>query len=225
MLADFIETLTVLVEQIVLTFGVPGVALVALLENLFPPTPSEALYPLVGKMIYDGWSSIPVITIAGVLGSMMGALIFYTAGYRLGEERSRTAIEKLGTLRLGRLRLVIISVSDYERGMNLFRRYGGIIVFVARLMPLVHGVVSIPAGVVRMNLIVFMAYTAVGAALWIGPLTIFGFWLGDNWEQVLVWLDVYEYLIYALLLLAAAYLFWRRFRRQPSTDQQPGENP
>jgi len=225
-LADFIESLTVLLEQLVFTFGVPGVALVALLENLFPPTPSEALYPLFGKMAHDGWFSLPAIIAAGVIGSLTGALIFYTIGYRLGEARTRTAIDSLGTLRVGRLRVVIISQAQYEQGMNLFRRYGGRIVFIARLLPLVHGIVSIPAGVVRMNLLLFAFYTSLGAALWIAPLSLFGFWLGDNWEQVLIWLDVYEYLIYAVVLLLLAYYIFRRIRnrqRSTLTDQQPGE--
>lgn len=228
MLADFIEALTALVEQIVLTLGVPGVALVALLENLFPPTPSEALYPLVGKMVYDGWSTIPAIVVAGVLGSLTGALIFYSAGYRLGETRTRRAIQRLGTLKIWRLTVVIVSIQDYDNGMNLFRHYGGRIVFIARLMPLVHGVVSIPAGVVRMNLLLFMFYTALGAALWIGPLTLFGFWLGDNWEQVLAWLDVYESLVYALFFLLLAYYVFRRIVGRKSgsaADHQTGETP
>lgn len=210
MLSQLVQTVAKLVEWLVSTFGAPGVTLIALMENLFPPTPSETLYPLAGKMAYSGIISIPAIIAAGTVGSLIGSWFYYGIGYRLGEDGTRRLIGRFGTLRLLRLRIPIISLDDYERGLRLFRRYGGIIVFVARLMPLVHGIVSIPAGVVRMNRLRFSLYTALGAALWIAPLTVFGYWLGDNWEEILGWLDVYEDVI---LVLAAALLVLYVVRR------------
>jgi membrane protein DedA with SNARE-associated domain len=199
-LSQLVEAVAGFVERIVNAFGAPGVTLIALLENLFPPTPSETLYPLAGKLAFSGMISIPAIVIAGTFGSLVGSWVYYFLGYRLGEDGSRRLISRFGTLHLLRLKIPIISLDDYERGLRLFQRYGGIIVFIARLMPLVHGVVSIPAGVVRMNAVRFSFYTALGAALWIAPLTVFGYWLGDNWEDVLGWIDFYQN---AILLLAA----------------------
>lgn len=210
MLAEFIDSVTKLVENIVIRFGAPGVTLIAFFENLFPPTPSELLYPLAGKMASDGKTSLVAVVLAGVIGSIAGSLIYYSLGYRLGEAGVRDMIERLGTIRVSRLKIPIVTTEDYDRGLRLFRRYGSIIVFVARLMPLVHGVVSIPAGVVRMNLLLFCIYTALGAALWITPLAVFGYWLGNNWRDVLGWLNIYENVFIATLGLIVLLYFGRR---------------
>lgn len=214
MLVELIEGLTRGVEEVVKSFGAPGIWLIALLENLFPPTPSEALYPLAGKLAFDGQITLPEILVAGVLGSLTGALLYYSLGYWLGDVRVRRFIERYGRLNLGLFHLTIIGLEDYERGLALFAKRGGPIVFVARIMPLVHGVVSIPAGVVRMPLPQFIFYTVIGSAAWIGPLTLLGYWLGDNWEQVMYWLEVYEYAWYALIALALLLYIGYRLRRQ-----------
>lgn len=209
-MSNLVESITSLVERIIATFGAPGISLIALFENLFPPTPSEVLYPLAGKMAYAGKISVPAIIVAGTLGSLVGAIIYYTLGYRLGKTRARDMIVRYGTLKLLCFHIQLISVNDFERGVELFERYGSAIVLIARLMPFIHGVVSIPAGVIRMNIVLFMLYTAVGAALWIAPLTIFGYWLGDNWRQVLAWMDTYQNSILVLVaVILAAYVIRR----------------
>lgn len=213
MLTGLIEGVAHFLEQIVGAFGAPGITLVALFENLFPPTPSEFLYPLAGKMSYDGKISPVVVVAAGVLGSLIGSLIFYSLGQRMGEARIREWIAHNGTLHIWRWRYELFSVSDYDRALLLFQQRGGIIVFVARLLPLVHGVVSIPAGVAGMNLVLFLIYTAIGAALWIAPLTLFGMWLGQNWQQVLDWINVYQYVMYILMAAAVGWIILRRIRR------------
>jgi membrane protein DedA with SNARE-associated domain len=221
MLADLVETLTQALEGLVDVLGAPGVVLIAFAENMFPPTPSEFLYPLAGKLAADGKLTPIVVVIAGVTGSLMGALLYYTLGYKLGEERIRDAIDRYGALRVFGYTFAFVTVDDYDRSISLFRRYGGAIVCIARVMPLVHGVVSIPAGVVRMPLLPFIGYTILGAALWIAPLTAFGYWLGSNWERVLEWLDVYETLWYGIMAaLLVAYIVYRvrRHRRNAHQD-------
>jgi membrane protein DedA with SNARE-associated domain len=213
MLTDLVAGITRLLEQLVGSLGAPGIGLVALFENLFPLTPSEFLYPLAGKMAYDGKITPVSVIVAGVLGSLVGSLIFYTLGWQMGEERVRAGIARYGTLHWRWFTLRIFTVSDYDRAMGLFRRRGGAIVFVARLLPMVHGVVSIPAGVARMNLVMFVVYTALGAALWIAPFTLFGMWLGQNWEQVLDWMDLYQNVMYVLMAAALGWYIVRRWRR------------
>lgn len=212
MLSDLIQFLTQAVEQIVLVFGVPGITLIAIMESLFPPTPSEALYPLAGKMAYDGQISVVAIVLAGTLGSLIGASIWYALGYQLGEARTRDMIVRYGTLRLWRFNITILSAEDFDRGLDLYRRRGGIIVLVGRLMPFIHGVISIPAGVVQMNRLHFAIYTAIGSFLWIGPLALFGYWLGSNWEQILQWLDVYETVWYIIIALLVVWYIYHRVR-------------
>ena len=117
---------------------------------------------------------------------------------------------------------MIMSVEDYDRAVGLFQRWGGAIVLIARIMPLVHGVVSIPAGVTRMRLFPFIVYTAIGSALWIAPLTYFGLWLGNNWERVLYWMDVYEYGWYVVMALGVVVLVFRRLQARQARHEKHG---
>lgn len=201
------------------SFGLPGVTLIALFENLFPPTPSEFLYPLAGKLVADGKFALVGVILAGILGSLVGSLFYYWLGYRLGEERVRQAIVRFGHFKILHFRIQVVSAQDYDRAVALFYRWGGMVVLVARIMPLVHSVVSIPAGVTRMALPAFVVYTVVGSALWIAPLTLLGLWLGNNWERVLYWMDVYEYAWYAVIASGIIILIVRRIRSKPNRDR------
>jgi membrane protein DedA with SNARE-associated domain len=217
MLADALQALTTWVGAIVTWGGLAGITLIALLENLFPPTPSEWLYPLAGKMAYDGKVNLLGVMLAGVLGSLIGATVWYTIGYRLGEARARELIARHGRVRLWRWGITLFKVEDYDNGLRLFRERGGVVVFVARLMPVVHGVVSVPAGVARMSLVPFYFFTTLGSFFWIAPLTLFGYFLGSQWERILEWLDLYQVVWFALIALAVAYYAVRRvviYRRE-----------
>ncbi len=220
-LANWIESLTVWVEQIIHSLGLPGIVLIALLENLFPPTPSEFLYPLAGKLASDGALPVLGVIVAGVLGSLIGSLSYYGLGRWLGAVRARRMIVRYGRIKVLRFTLEFIAVEDYDRAVRLFQQRGGVIVLVARLMPLVHSAVSLPAGVTQMRLLPFIVYTAVGSTLWIAPLTLFGLWLGNNWEDILYWMDIYEYVWYAVFAVAISYWIVRRIyvsRKRRTTD-------
>ena len=214
MASELADQIARFIDNIITGLGVPGISLIALLENLFPPTPSEILYPLAGKLAADGQITLPGIIVGGVSGSLAGALIYYMLGYALGETRTRALISRYGTFHLGSFSLQVFRIKDYDRSLDLFRKYGTVIVFVARLLPLVHGIVSFPAGVVRMNIALFLAYTAVGATLWIAPLSIFGWWLGNHWSMVLEWLNIYNNILFAFIVLFICYYIYRRIRHR-----------
>ena len=219
MIAELLDALAGGVEAVIDTLGLPGVTLIAFLENLFPPTPSEILYPLAGKLAHDGELVAWGVIVAGVIGSLLGSLIYYGVGYWLGRDRVRGALARYGRVRVGRFQWTIVSVDEYDRAMALFDRRGGVIVLIARLMPLVHGAVSIPAGVVRMPLGPFVFYTALGSALWIAPLTLLGVWLGANWERALYWIGLYENIWYGLIAAAIAYFIYGRVRNRQLTRE------
>lgn len=221
MLVDLIEHTTEFVEELILTLGPLGILVMAFLENMFPPTPSEVLYPLAGKLAFDGRISFAEVVIAGVLGSLLGALIWYGIGFKLGDRRVQSAITRFGKVRVFGITITVVSLEEYERGMSLFRHHGSTIVLVARLMPLVHGIVSIPAGVVRMNLGTFLLFTALGAAAWIAPLTWLGLFLGDNWEELLRWLEIYDSVWYLVMTLVILLYVVRRVRNSRSDSKTP----
>lgn len=214
MLADLIEQLTLFVERIVLSFGLAGVGIIAIGENLFPPTPSEFLYPLAGKMAFDGELTVLGVVTVGVIGTLIASTLWYLLGMRLGEARVRHFIDRYGTLRLWKLRVELFTGEQFDRAMHLFRTRGAAIVIVARVLPYVHSVVSIPAGVIRMPYWRFLLYTAIGSLLWILPLTLLGYVLGSQWRQVLEWMDTYQTVILIALGLLIVYWIVRRLVRR-----------
>jgi membrane protein DedA with SNARE-associated domain len=120
---------------------------------------------------------------------------------------------RFGQVHIGRVTIPLITVTDYDRAIRLFRRRGGTILFLVRAMPLVHGIISIPAGIVRMNIGLFVFFIALGSATWITPFVLLGYWLGHNWDQVLHVLDVYETIWYLLLALIVTFYVVYRVRR------------
>ena len=214
MLADFIDSLADALQNLLDLAGIPGIVLIAFLENMFPPTPSEFLYPLAGKYAADGDLSLIAVIVAGVVGSLIGSLLYYAIGYYLGPARTRRVIERYGAIKFIRWRIVFVTPEDYDLALTWFERRGGWVIFIARIMPLVHSVVSIPAGVTRMNLPMFILITTLGVVAWVAPLSIFGYWLGGNWQQVLDLLDVYQSVWYMLMGWFILWLIFRRWNRR-----------
>lgn len=218
MLADLVDSIAQALEKLVDATGAPGIAVVAFFENMFPPTPSEFLYPLAGKYAADGDLSLVTIVVAGVIGSLIGSLIYYAIGYYLGPERTRDFVARYGTIRLFGLHFAMVTVEDYDRALGWFEKRGSLVIFIARIMPVVHSVVSIPAGVTRMNLPWFITVTTLGVIAWVAPLAIFGYWLGNNWEKVLEVLDIYQTIWYLLIAALLVWFVFRRVRSARTTD-------
>lgn len=223
MLATYIDDISNFLEGIILSSGIPGIVFIAFMENIFPPTPSEFLYPLAGKLAYEGKMNLLLVIIAGACGSIAGAIVFYYAGYSLGEERMRGFIEHYGTIHLWRWRITLFTVDSFDQAMISFDKHGGKIVMIARTMPLVHGVISVPAGINHMNLPKFLIYSFIGVLLWLIPTTLAGFFLGSQWDLMLSLLDTYEtlwYIIFILLLLYYVASRWRNETLQKSPDNK-----
>ena len=226
MLAKLIEQLSSYIEQLILVFGTPGIAIIAFMENIFPPTPSEFLYPLAGKLAYDGQASLFGVILAGAIGSLVGAFVFYYLGYFLGEKRVRNFIKHYGTVQIGRWQVRFITVQAYDQAMKAFKNQGAIIVIIARTVPLVHGIISIPAGVSRMNIFKFLLYSLIGVMLWIVPTVLLGYFLGSQWDVMLHALEVYETVWYILIATAIVlYVAFRWFKHHQQTFIESNQSP
>lgn len=223
MLANLIDKLSTYIEQLILMFGTPGIAIIAFMENIFPPTPSEFLYPLAGKLAYDGQATLIGVILAGAIGSLVGAITFYYIGYYLGAKRVRNFIERYGTFLLWRWHIRLFTVEAYDNAMLAFKKQGAIIIIIGRTMPLVHGVISIPAGVSRMNVFKFLIYSFIGVLLWIVPTVLLGYFLGSQWDLLLRVLEVYEIVWYILIaLVIGVYLVvrWLKHNHQTALESK-----
>jgi membrane protein DedA with SNARE-associated domain len=172
--------------------GYWGIVLLMLVENVFPPIPSELIMPLAGFMVAQDKLTFLGATIAGMAGSVIGALPFYYAGKKLGEARVKRFADRYG-------RWLTISGHDIERANGWFHRHGGAAVFLCRLIPGVRSLISVPAGIAGMNFVSFLFYTSLGTALWAGLLAYVGYLLGSNFTKVGEYLDVVSWIVFGAI--------------------------
>lgn len=197
------------------TLGAPGAGIAIALENLFPPIPSEAILPLAGFAASTGRMSLVAVLLWTTAGSVIGALALYGVGALLGRDR---------TVALA-ARLPLVKVSDIERTEAWFLRHGTKAVFFGRMIPVFRSLVSIPAGVERMPLPVFLTLTTLGSALWNTAFVLAGHALGANWTQVTDVVSAYSKIVLAVAALAVvafiAVRLLRRGRPSPTEVSEP----
>lgn len=184
--------------EVISSVGYVGIAALMFAENVFPPIPSELIVPLAGFMVSKGELSFVGVVIAGTLGSVLGSLPFYYVGRMIKEERQRKLIMKYG-------RWLTVSEDDLSRAKSWFEKYGGWTVFFGRLIPGIRSLISLPAGIERMNLISFLLWSSAGMALWTTVLTAAGYFLRSNFEKIEDYLDPVVYVILGALLTAYIY--------------------
>ena len=165
------------IKSIIEGFSYPGILFLMLLENVFPPIPSELIMPLAGFISTQGQLSFLGLVIAGTLGSVIGAIVLYYAGRWIGGDRLRRWSDRHG-------RWVGLSSRDLDKSDDWFKRHGAKTVLFGRVVPGVRSLISIPAGVSSMDLRVFLLYTTLGSAIWTTVLAYAGRLLGRNYEQV-----------------------------------------
>jgi membrane protein DedA with SNARE-associated domain len=199
---------------IVQSGGYVGVALMTLLENLFPPIPSELILPVAGFLSRRGELAFFGVVVAATAGSLAGALILYELGHRLGEERLRGFIRRYG-------RWLMLRESDVDQAQQWFERHGDQAVLVARLVPAVRSLISIPAGMAGMSLGPFVAYTALGSGLWNSALVGLGWAVGEHWDRVEPYLKLFHWVALIAMGVGVAWLLWQRKvrRRAPAASR------
>jgi membrane protein DedA with SNARE-associated domain len=190
-------------------FGYFGVFLLIMIENVFPPIPSEVILTFGGFMTtYSDMTRMGVI-IAATAGSVIGAMILYSIGLLLDVGRLEKIVDRWG----GILRL---TRKDIHRADAWFDKYGPWTVLVCRLVPLIRSLISIPAGMSNMNFPLFILLTTIGSLIWNTALVSVGAAVGDNWESIVHYMDIYSNVAYVLIGISgiAACLWYIRFRRK-----------
>jgi membrane protein DedA with SNARE-associated domain len=174
--------------------GYLGIIFLMFLENVFPPIPSEVIMPLAGFLVAEGKQNLLGVIIAGTVGSVLGALPLYYAGFFLGEARLKQFADKHG-------RWLTVSREDLDRAKTWFNRHGGLAILLCRLVPGVRSLISIPAGIAKMNLASFLFYTAIGTGIWTALLAFAGYILGAKFEQVGEYLNPASYVVFGAILI------------------------
>ncbi|MEU6347960.1 DedA family protein [Streptomyces sp. NPDC047072] len=192
------------------TLGAPGAGIAIALENLFPPLPSEAILPLAGFAASTGRMSLVAVLLWTTAGSVVGALALYGVGALLGRDR---------TVALA-ARLPLVRATDIERTEAWFLRHGTKAVFFGRMIPVFRSLISVPAGVERMPLPLFLTLTTLGSALWNTAFVLAGHALGANWSEVTDLVSAYSKVVLAAAALAVVAFVVVRLRRRPASPAQ-----
>lgn len=185
-------------------WGYPGIFALMVLEHLFPPIPSEVIMPLAGYLAASGKLSLIGVILAGTLGSVLGTVFWYGIGRWIGADRLKRWAARYG-------RVLTLSPGDIDTAQRWFDRHGGAAVFVGRMIPAIRTLISVPAGIARMPLGRYLAFTTLGSLLWTLVLTSAGLLLESQYDRVADFVDPVSKVV--VVVVVAVYLYrvvtWR----------------
>ncbi len=212
---DFIDhTLIPFFLQLYDVVGYAGVGVAVALETFVPIVPSEVIVPMAGWKIAQSLGNASVLEpltqapwsfLVALLVTTLGAVVGSLAGYLIGAWGGRPLLDRYGGY-------VHIKPADLDRADAWFARYGAWAVFFGRLVPLVRALINYPAGVARMPLGRFLLFSALGSLPWNAVLLLGGLLLGENYRRLYDAVRPFEYVIYALVAIAAVYIVYRWLR-------------
>ena len=189
---DIINIITSLVSA----YGYLGIFIAAFAETIFPPIPSELIFPLAGFVGFKSnftYFETFLMASSGALGATIGSIVIYLVSFKIG----RIAIVKLG-------KYVFVNQKKIESAERWFEKYGVYAVFLGRMAPGVRELISVPAGIARMPFAKFVTFTFFGSLIWSVILVFLGYFLGDSWESLSETLSDYFTVISVLVLLSIA---------------------
>ena len=197
MIASFVSWATGWVE----TVGPVALAILMLVETVFPPIPSELVLPFAGFLIGRGDLDPVAALLAATTGSVGGALAIYAVSRTGG----RALVERYGSH-------VRLTSEDLDRAESWFEDHGTVAVFVARMIPGARSLISVPAGTARMPLVRFTLLTTAGSAIWNTAMLGAGYLLGDNWERIETYVGPIS-IVVGVLIVTGIVVFVVRRRR------------
>jgi membrane protein DedA with SNARE-associated domain len=199
-----------LVEQItnwISIGGYAGIITLMALESMVAPVPSEAVMPFAGFLIFEGRFGFPEVALFSTLGSIIGSIISYYVGFYGG----RPFVVRYG-------KYLMLDLHHLENTERFFNKYGDKTIFVSRFVPVVRHLISLPAGAGKMQIVKFVLYTVMGAALWNSFLAYIGFHLRSQWSIVRRYSSVVDAIV--IVFLIAALIYFLIFHRNQAKKQQ-----
>ena len=200
--------------EILKQYGSLGVGFLMLLENIFPPIPSEVVMPWSGYAVSQGEVTFLGTITAGSLGSFAGAMFWYLLAKQIGGDRLRGWADRHGAW-------LTVSRGDLERTERWFEKWGSAAVLLCRMVPGLRTLISVPAGIAEMPIGRFSLFTAIGTVIWTTLLAVIGWWLGDNYSNLVGPLGWVSNVVVAVLVLIWLYRLIKQHRRRPAKSPQP----
>lgn len=205
-----------IILDIINQFGYLGIFLLITIENIFPPIPSEVILTFGGFLTTYTNMNVWGVIIAATIGSVVGAIILYIIGRILNAER----LARLFDSRLGKL--LRLKKEDARKAERWFLKHGNKAVFFCRFVPIVRSLISIPAGVAKMQFCSFLILTIIGTFIWNVVLVFLGRIAGNAWETIANYVDFYTmvaFIAFVLIATLAGAIFIKK--RFINTAKQP----
>ncbi|MGN1400667.1 MAG: DedA family protein [Bacillus sp. (in: firmicutes)] len=195
--------------ELIEKFGYWGVFLLIMVENIFPPIPSEIILTFGGFLTQNTSLTVMGVILVSTLGSVIGAVILYWIGTLLDVERLEKIIDRYG-------KFLRLTKDDIHKADAWFDKYGIWTVLFCRVIPLVRSLISIPAGMSNMNFGLFILFTTIGTLVWNTILVNLGAVLGSNWHDVMIYMDAFSNVVYTIIgiLFILAIIWYIRKRKQ-----------
>lgn len=185
--------------------GYPSVFFLMIAESMVFPVPSEAVMPFAGFLIESGHFSFVLVILVSTAGSIVGSTISYYIGAKGGEP----FVRKFG-------KYLLLNQDDLDATTRFFGRFGEITIFICRFVPVIRHLISIPAGIGKMNFVKFIIYTTAGACLWNTFLAWVGYKLRQRWAEVMKYSTVIDHVVLGILILFAVYFVYKHILRARS---------
>jgi membrane protein DedA with SNARE-associated domain len=195
--------LAALIIYVISRMGLPGIVLLMAIESACIPLPSEVIMPFSGYLVFLGKFSLWSVGLAGAIGCVVGSI----PAYYLGMYGGRPVIEKYG-------KYILLSRHDLDLADRWFTRHGQATVFFARLLPVIRTFIAFPAGVARMEIKRFIAYTFAGSLPWCLGLAYVGMVMGEKWPTLRVYFHKFDLLIGAVLIAGIVWYVRRHLRNR-----------
>jgi membrane protein DedA with SNARE-associated domain len=202
-----LNDLAIWVQDVIERLGYLGVSLLVVLENVFPPIPSEIVLPFAGFVAQRGDASVWAMVLAATVGSVVGAWILYGVAAWIGPDRLRAFIVRYG-------KWFTVKESDLHRAEKWFDDRATAAVLIGRCVPIIRSIVSIPAGFRRMKIVPFTVLTVIGSLAWNLGLIGAGAILGDQWDRVESYVGVFQWLVIVAVLWFVVRLILSRVKRR-----------
>ena len=203
---EIINSLTNFIIQTISNSGYLGIFFLMIAESALIPIPSEVIMPFSGYLVSTGKFNSIFVILAGSIGNLVGSLIAYFIGLRLGRE----FILKYG-------KYLLLKKSHLELTESYFKKYGNRATFVSRLLPAIRTYISLPAGIAKMNLKKFSVYTFAGSIIWNTMLTYVGIKLGEEWTNIKHYSNYIDAVVVAVVIIAII-VFVKRRTKKPSIN-------
>ena len=194
MVLNFSTLIFQFITEVISSVGYPGIFVLMALESKVAPVPSDLVVPFAGFLVASGKLDIWLVILVSSLGSLTGSLLSYFIAY-FGEKE---LIHRFG-------KFVLLDKKHLEKTEEWFKKKGGITILISRFIPVIRHLISLSAGLARMDLKKFILYTLTGATIWNTFLLWVGIQLKDNWKEIHKYSSQLDVLVIVGIVIVAAY--------------------